>query len=114
MGSYALDRRRNINVEWSHTTAFTSETGDGMLNPDINVGDVTFLRDGGNPIGTVHQLSPDGRPEFVIYVENGGDFVVPFVAIQAVHFGKIILDVHRLNGKLRAAIGHAHDHEAPE
>jgi hypothetical protein len=85
-----------------------------MLNPNVKVGDATFLKDGGNPIGAVHQLSPGGRPEFVIYVENAGDFVVPFSAIRAVHFGKIILDMTRLDTKLRAAIGHAHDNEAPD
>jgi hypothetical protein len=85
-----------------------------MLNPNIKVGDATFLKDGGDPIGAVHQLSPGGRQEFVMYVENAGDFIVPFAAIIAVHFEKIILDASRLDAKLRTAIGHAHDNAAPE
>jgi hypothetical protein len=85
-----------------------------MQNPNIKVGDATFLKDGGDPIGAVHRLSLDGRPVFVIYIENAGDFVVSFDAIKAVHFEKIVLDVTQLDPKLRAAIGHAHDAEAPE
>lgn len=85
-----------------------------MTKPDIKVGDATFLKDGGSPVGAVHQLSPSGRPEFVIYVENAGDFVVPFAAVKAVHFEKIILDAAQLDAKLRAAIGHIHDAETLE
>ena len=84
-----------------------------MPIPDIKVGDAAFLKDGGNPIGAVHQVSPNGRPEFVMYVENAGDFVVPFTAIKGVHFEKIVLDVARLDAELRAAIAHAHDAESP-
>lgn len=82
-----------------------------MENPDIKVGDATFLKDGGTAIGAVHRLSPEGRPEFVIYIENAGDFVIPFSAIKTVHFDKIILDAEKLDGKLRATIAHEHDNE---
>ena len=85
-----------------------------MRKHDVKVGFAAFLRDGGDPVGAVHQVSPNGRAELVIYVENAGDFVVPYSAVKDVHFDKVILDVTRLDAKLRAAIGHAHDAETPE
>ena len=85
-----------------------------MTTSDIKVGDAVFLRDGSDAIGAVHQMLPGGRSELVIYVENAGDFVVPFTAVKAVHFQKVILDVSRLDKKLRSAIGHAHDAETPD
>ena len=48
-----------------------------------------------------------------IYVENAGDFVVPFSAVEAVHAQKVILKAGRLAPELREAIGHAHDAEEP-
>ena len=41
--------------------------------------------------GAVREVSPNGRPELVIYVENAGDFVVPLSAVEAVHSQKVIL-----------------------
>jgi hypothetical protein len=49
----------------------------------------------------------------VIYIENAGDFVVPLEAVRRVHDGKVILDVERLDARLREAIAHAHDREEP-
>jgi hypothetical protein len=47
------------------------------------------------------------------YVENAGDFAVPFDAVESVHSGKVILNCAKLDQRLRRAIGHAHDAEEP-
>ena len=80
----------------------------------IEVGYQVFVADGGEEVGAVRQVAPDGQPELVIYVENAGDFVVPFTAVKAVHFQKVILDCDKLEPRLRRAIGHAHDSEEPD
>ena len=79
----------------------------------IEVGYQAFVSDGGEEFGAVRAVAPDGRPELVIYVENAGDFVVPFDAVEAVHSQKVILNCGKLDRRLRRAIGHAHDAEAP-
>jgi hypothetical protein len=79
--------------------------------PLIEVGYQVFVRDGGEEVGAVRDVVPDGRPEIVINVENSGDYVVPLDAIKAVHSQKVILDVARLPSALKHAIGHAHDRE---
>ena len=79
----------------------------------IEVGYQVFVADGSEEVGAVRQVAPDGQPELVIYVENAGDFVVPFAAVKAVHFQKVILDCDKLDHRLRRAIGHAHDSEEP-
>ena len=77
----------------------------------IEVGDQTFVSDGDVAFGAVREVAPHGRPELVIYVENAGDFVVPFTAVEAVHVQKVILNCGKLDRDLRMAIGHAHDAE---
>jgi hypothetical protein len=79
----------------------------------IEVGYQTFVSDGGEEFGAVREVSPNGRPELVIYVENAGEFVVPLSAIAAVHSQKVILTCGKLDRRLRQAIGHAHDAEEP-
>ena len=80
----------------------------------IEVGYQTFVSDGDVAFGAVRQVAPEGRPELVIYVENAGDFVVPFAAVDAVHAHKVVLNCDRLDRDLRRAIGHAHDAEEPD
>ena len=80
----------------------------------IEVGYQTFVPDGDVAFGAVRQVAPEGRPELVIYVENAGDFVVPFAAVDAVHAHKVVLNCDRLDRDLRRAIGHAHDAEEPD
>ncbi len=70
-----------------------------------------FVSDDVEPIGAVRKISPQGRPELVIYVENAGEFTVPLAAIEAVHEQKLILNRDKLERPLREAIGHAHDAE---
>ena len=79
----------------------------------IEVGYQAFVSDGGEEFGAVREVSPNGRPELVIYVENAGDFVVPLSAVESVHSQKVILTCAKLDRGLRQAIGHAHDCEEP-
>lgn len=79
----------------------------------IEVGFQAFAADGGEEFGAVRQVSPNGKPELVIYVENAGDFVVPLTAVESVHSQKVILNCRKLDRRLRKAIGHAHDGEKP-
>jgi hypothetical protein len=79
----------------------------------IEIGYQAFVSDGGEEFGGVREVSPNGRPELVIYVENAGDFVVPLSAVEAVHSQKVILTCGKLDRRLRRAIGHAHDAEEP-
>jgi hypothetical protein len=83
------------------------------MQEEIEVGDQVFVADGGEVFGAVRQVAPHGRPELVIYVENAGDFVVSFDAVESVHSQKIILNCNKLGRDLRQAIGHAHDAEEP-
>ena len=83
------------------------------MQEPIEVGYQAFVSDGGEEFGAVREVSPNGRPELVIYVENAGDFVVPLSAVEAVHSQKGILDCGKLERRLRQAIGHAHDVEDP-
>ena len=77
----------------------------------IEEGFAVFLVDGDEPIGAVREVRPEGREELVIYVENAGEFTVPFRAVDDVHFEKVILDSKSLDAKLLGAIGHSHDAE---
>jgi hypothetical protein len=81
------------------------------MRETIEIGYQAFVSDGGEEFGAVRAISPNGRPELVIYVENAGDFVVPLSAVEAVHSQKIILSCDKLERRLRQAIGHAHDAE---
>src|SRR3989442_2927920 len=45
------------------------------MQEPIEVGYQVFVSDGGEEFGAVREVSPNGRPELVIYVENGGDFI---------------------------------------
>lgn len=84
-----------------------------MANEPIREGFDVFVHDGDKAFGAVRQVSPHGRPELVIHVENAGDFTVPVTAVKAVHSGKVILECGRLDLRLRKAIGHAHEGEDP-
>ena len=48
-----------------------------------------FLTEGGKSFGAVRQLR---KHELVIYVENAGDFDVPFAAVKDAGAGKVVLD----------------------
>jgi hypothetical protein len=72
----------------------------------IEIGYRTFVSDGGEEFGAVREVSPNGRPELVIYVENAGEFVVPLSAVEAVHSQKVILNCAKLERRLRRAVTH--------
>ena len=76
----------------------------------IEVGYQTFVSDGGEEFGAIRSVSPDG---LVVYVENAGEFRIPLDAVKAVHAQKVIFECGKLDRRLRAAIGHAHDAEVP-
>ena len=83
------------------------------MRQDIQVGYQAFVSDGGEEFGAVRQVSPNGEPGVVVYVENAGDFYVPFEAVSSVHSQKVIFECGKLDKRLRRAIGHAHDAEKP-
>src|SRR5208283_892303 len=74
------------------------------MQEKIEVGFQVFASDGGEEFGAVRDVSPSGRPELVIYVENAGDFTVPMSAVDAVHSEKVILNRAKLDRRLRRAI----------
>jgi hypothetical protein len=82
-----------------------------MSNTAIEIGFQAFLSDGGEEFGAVRQVLPNG--DIVVYVENSGDHTIHHGAIEAVHSQKVIVHADKLDGKLRAAIKHAHDREEP-
>lgn len=84
-----------------------------MADEKIREGLDVFVHDGDKSFGAVRQLAPEGKPAFVVYVENGGDFVVPLTAVQAVHANKVVLDGSKIDAALANAIRHAHDREDP-
>ena len=84
-----------------------------MASEPIREGFDVFVHDGDKAFGSVRRVSPHGRPELVIYVENAGDFTNPLSAIVDVHSEKVILNCGRLDLRLRQAIGHAHEAEDP-
>jgi hypothetical protein len=81
------------------------------MKHEIKIGYQAFLKDGGEEFGAVRQVMPNG--DIVVYIENGGDFVVTHDAIEAVHSEKVIVRAGKLDARLRAAIGHSHDAEEP-
>ena len=78
----------------------------------IEIGFQVYAVEGGEEFGAVRGYMPNANA-LVIYIENAGDFVVPLEAVHRVHDGKVIVDVGRLDARLREAIAHAHDREEP-
>lgn len=78
----------------------------------IEAGYMVFTADGASGIGSVREVRP-ANSEVLVYIENAGDFVVPLGDIKAVHSGKVILDMERVDPSLRSAIDHVHDAEDP-
>ncbi|MDQ3830598.1 MAG: hypothetical protein M3361_15105 [Candidatus Tectomicrobia bacterium] len=78
----------------------------------IEIGFQVYAEEGGETFGAVRGLVPQTKA-LVVYIENAGDFEVPAEAVRRVHDGKVIVDVGRLDTRLRAAIAQAHDREEP-
>jgi hypothetical protein len=82
------------------------------MHEQISEGSMVFVSDGDEGIGSVREIR-HGLPELVVYIENAGDFVVPLSAVKDVHSGKVVLNIDRLDIRLRDAIRHARDSEDP-
>jgi hypothetical protein len=80
------------------------------MHEKIREGFDVFLHDGEKSFGAVRQLRKDA---IVVYVENAGDFEIPFSAIKDAEAEKVILDSARLDAKLLDAIRRAHTGEDP-
>ena len=80
------------------------------MREPIEIGYQAFVSDGGEEFGAIREVAPDA---LVVYVENAGEFRIPLEAVSAVHSQKVIFDCAKLDGRLRHAIGHAHDAEVP-
>ena len=80
--------------------------------PAIHPGYLLFVDGTTEGFGAVRTVRPHGRPELVVWVENSGEFTVSLHAVTSVHDGKVMVDARKLGQPLRAAIGHAHDHES--
>jgi len=83
-----------------------------MAKETIQEGFEVFATETGRPFGAVRHIPP-GKSEFVLYVENSGEYTIPLNAVAAVHGQKVVLDMKKLGRKLRQAIRHAHDSEDP-
>jgi hypothetical protein len=82
------------------------------MHESIQLGDMVFLSDGGEGIGSVREIRPQ-PPELVIYIENAGDFEVPMSAVRGMHSGKVVLDGAQLEPRLREATRHVRDAADP-
>ena len=87
--------------------------GSGRLeHRPIEMGFQVYAVEGGEEFGAVRGDGPHAHA-LVIDIENAGDFVVPLEAVHRVHDGKVMVDVGRLDARLREAIAQAHDREEP-
>jgi hypothetical protein len=86
---------------------------DRLMREQISEGSMVFISDGDEGIGSVREIRP-GRSELLVYIENAGDFVVSLTAVKSVHSDKVVLDLDRLDLRLRDAIRHARDSEDPD
>ncbi len=80
--------------------------------PQIHSGQVLFVDGSSESFGAVRTVRPHGRPEFVAWIENAGEFTVALSAVKSAHGGKVVVDLAHLDPDLRKAIGHAHDRES--
>ncbi|RPE81943.1 hypothetical protein [Vulcaniibacterium tengchongense] len=75
----------------------------------IEPGYLVFVADGEMGVAGVREVRHDG---LLINVQNGGDFLIPMDAVRDVHSQKVLLDLERLDPRVRAALDHAHDRES--
>jgi hypothetical protein len=90
----------------------SSRSGDSVVAERIEEGDMVFVADGEDGIGSVRRLLPDGST-LVVYIENGGDFEIPLSAVRTVHSGKVMLNLDHLPTPVLEAIGNARKSEYP-
>ena len=75
---------------------------------NIEIGDMAFFVDGGPAIGAVRNIT---NGSVSIYVENAGEFHIPFSAIGSRHSHKVILLHKLMTERFLVATRHAHDAE---
>jgi len=78
------------------------------MSEAIQTGYQVYAGEGVDAVGAVRELR--GK-DLVIDIEGAGDFVISRSLVTAVHDEKVILNVKKLDDKLRKAIEHAHDQE---
>ena len=81
------------------------------MQEQIEVGQMVFVADGSVGVGAVRETR---RTEFVVNIQNAGDFVLPLEAVRDVHSGKVVLDMSRLAPDVVEALRHVHEAESPE
>lgn len=77
----------------------------------IEPGYMAFFAEGAEGIGAVREVLDEA---ILIYVENGGEFLIPKSAVVSVHDAKVLLNAKLVDRKLLDAVGHAHDVEDPK
>ncbi|UYB52259.1 hypothetical protein OCJ37_20230 [Xanthomonas sp. AM6] len=80
------------------------------MSERVEVGQMVFVTDGELGVGAVREVR-QASAEFVVNIQNGGDFVLPLSAVKDVHSGKVILAVDKLPEQVRDALRHPHDAE---
>ena len=81
------------------------------MHEKIREGFDVFLHDGDDSVGAVRKVFSNA---IVVYVENSGDFEVPFSAIKDAEAEKVILDSAALPPKMLEAIRARHNAEDPK
>jgi hypothetical protein len=81
------------------------------MHEKIQEGFDVFLHDGDDAVGAVRQVR---KAELVVYVENAGDFEVPFGAVKDAEAEKVILDSGKLPKGMLDAIRKRHNAEDPK
>lgn len=81
------------------------------MHEAIREGFDVFLHDGDDAVGAVRRVL---KTEIVVYIENAGDFEVPFSAIKDVEAEKVILDATALPPRMGEAIAARHRSEDPK
>jgi hypothetical protein len=90
----------------------TSDAWRQAVADSIEEGDLVFVADGEDGIGSVRRLLPEENA-LLVYIENGGDFVIPARGVRSVHDGKVVLDLDHLPSPVLEAIGNARRSEYP-
>ncbi|MEZ5938243.1 MAG: hypothetical protein R3C52_08480 [Hyphomonadaceae bacterium] len=79
-----------------------------MTHEHLREGLPVFLHDGEVSVGAVREVHPG---EILVYIENTGDVRLSMLAVQEVHFDKVVLNPEHLSEKVKAAIARAHSAE---
>lgn len=80
------------------------------MSESLKVGQMVFVADGELGVGAVREV---GENDWVVNIQNGGDFKLPMRAIKEVHSGKVLLALDQLPPDVREALRHPHDAEIP-